>query len=657
MRSYTKKLSRISKAASRGRFGAIRRRWGLVAMVMLANAALVSGATAEILERKHGTKYSPLTQINRENVAELELAWEYHTGDLVTGAGITAFQDKPLLVEGNLIVCSTARRIIALDPKTGQERWAYNPNPGEPRPDKCRGVSVWVDEQAVEGQMCRTRLFMGTWDYRLVAIDARSGKPCGSFGDGGVVQMEPSKPMKFPGEVFALSRPAVVNDIVVVGSSVMDNQRVDAPSGRVLAFDARTGDQAWSFDPVARNPGDPAAATWGDQPAINGGGNVWSGMVVDEALDMVYLPTSSPSVDFYGGERPGDNLYTDSVVALRGTTGELVWHYQIVHHDVWDYDLPTPGLLIDYPHGGEMVPALVQNTKQGMIFIFNRETGEPLVPIEERPVPQEGSVPGERLSPTQPFPVGMPLVAPHGFSPDDVWGFTPIDEYFCRRDAEQLLYGPIYTPPSRQGTISQPSPSGGPDWGGGAYDPESHIMVVPSNTVPLISTNIPREEAPPPVRGSVDLSVGFVFANEGSPYVTTVRPFLSVFGAPCSEPPWAVLSAVDLVKQEMVWQVPLGSIEKLAPLPIPWKLGTPAVGAPLVTAGGLVFIGYSLDGKFRAFDLTTGEELWSAELPASANSVPVSYEVDGIQYIVVPAGGHTMFYPEISDAVMAYRLP
>ncbi len=615
-------------------------------------------AQAEQQARQHGTKYSPLSEINRDNVSDLQLAWTYNTGDLPTSPGLTSFQDEPLLVEGNLIVCSVSRRLIALDPETGVERWVYDPKNPALGSNKCRGVAAWTDPQAAETRACATRLFLGTSDYRLVAIDARTGRPCEDFGDGGEVRMEASKPMMIPGEVSALSRPAVVNGVVVVGSSVMDNQRVDAPSGRVLAFDAKTGAPRWSFDPVPRDSGDPAMASWIDGEPSNGGGNVWSGMVVDNALDLVYLPTSSPSIDFYGGDRPGDNRYTDSVVALRGATGEVVWHQQLVHHDIWDYDLPTQGLLIDYPHNGEMVPALVQNTKQGMIFIFNRATGEPLVPIEERPVPQQGAVPGERLSPTQPFPVGMPTLVPHHFSPDDVWGFTFIDEWLCRREAEKLLTGPIYTPPSEQGTVYLPSPSGGPDWGGGAWDPHSRMMVVPVNTVALIVKNTPREQAPKlDPTAPLDLATGFTFNNAGAPYVTTVRPFLSPLGAPCTAPPWAKLIAVDLAEKKILWEAPLGSIEKLAPVPIPWELGTPAVGAPLLTAGGLVFIGYTLDRKLRAFDTQSGAVLWSAELPASANSVPVSYEINGKQYIVVPAGGHSMFAPELGDAVMAFTLP
>ncbi len=631
---------------------------GLCALLCLAGMP----AHPDSVARNYGHKYSELDDINRENVAQLSLAWEYHTGDIPATPGLTAFEDTPVLVGDNLVVCTATRHVVALDPGSGEKRWEYDPKSPPSSTNKCRGVSVWTDPQAPGNRQCRTRLLLGTSDYRLIALDARTGKPCADFGEQGVVQMEASKPMIVPDEVSALSRTAVVNGVVVVGSSVMDNQRLDSPSGRLLAFDARTGEQRWAFDPLPRSDSSPAATTWKNGLPVHGGGNVWSGMVVDEALDLVYLPTTSPSVDFYGGERPGDNLYTDSIVALRGATGEVVWHFQVVHHDVWDYDLPTPGMLIDYPHEGKLVPALVQNTKQGLIFIFDRETGEPLVPVEERPVPQGGAVPGEQLSPTQPFPVGMPAVSPQGFSPSDAWGFTPIDKWLCRREAEKLLSGPIYTPPSEQGTIYQPAPSGGPNWGGGAYDPDSHIMVVPNNAVPLIVKHTRREDMPEPTAseegdGHADLSAGFTFANAGSAYVTTIRPFLSPLGAPCSAPPWARLTAVDLVAKKIVWEVPLGSIEDMAPIPIPWELGTPGGGAPLATAGGLVFLGFSTDNKFRAFDTRTGEVLWTADLPSSANATPVTYRYRGEQYVVVPAGGHTMWGTAIGDAVLAFKLP
>ncbi|WP_348672357.1 PQQ-binding-like beta-propeller repeat protein, partial [uncultured Abyssibacter sp.] len=326
---------------------------------------------------------------------------------------------------------------------------------------------------------------------------------------------------------------------------------------------------------------------------------------------------------------------------------------------VFDYDLPTQPLLIDYPKNGKLVPALVQNTKMGLIFVFDRATGEPLVPIVEREVPQTGKVPEEILSPTQPFPEGMPTLAPQGFSPEeDSWGFTPIDKWLCKRKARKYLSGPIYTPPSIQGTIFSPSVGGGPNWGGGAYDPDSHVMVVPSNRVPTIVRLIPREDYSSESDEQAIESMGPMrFEVDGAPYVYEISPLLSPLGAPCSEPPWAALTAVDIVKKEILWEVPLGDVGAMSPLPFSHVIGTPGAGGPLLTAGGLVFIGYTLDDYFRAFDAKTGETLWQTELPAAGTAVPVTYEVDGEQYIVIPAGGHTMYQSTLGDSVMAYKLP
>ena len=469
--------------------------------------------------------------------------------------------------------------------------------------------------------------------------------------------MDAGMPLLWSGEVAAISNPAVVNDVVVVGSAVADLQRIEAPSGRVLAFDARTGEYRWQFDPVPRDPNDPTMASWGKGTEGIGQGNVWSSMAVDQERDLVFLPTTSVSDDYYGGKRPGNNEYSTSVVALQGATGEVVWHQQLVHHNVWDYDLPARPVLIDYPVDGEMVAALVQHTKMGMIFIFNRETGEPLVPIEERPVPQKGAVPGEVLSPTQPFPVGMPLITPHGFSPDDAWGFTPLDRWLCRRKIGEFVYGPIYQPITEQGTIVAPAIGGGANWGGSAYDPDTHIMVVPTNRVPTAVRLVRREEMPELKGMQVEASGAMKFVNTGSPYVVEVIPLLSPLGAPCSQPPWAALTAVDIVRKEIVWEKPLGSIKKLAPIPIDWHLGTPGAGGPLATAGGVTFIGYSSDNMFRGLDTATGEVLWEYELPAPGTAIPFTYEIDGDQYVVIAAGGHSMFSPNLGDAVVAFKLP
>ncbi len=632
---------------------------GVLLAALTSHGVLAASATPQ--GQQMGSRYSPLDQVNRDNVAELELAWEYRTGALppgdLTGTFIS-FQDQPSLIEGNLVVCSTRRDVVALDPATGEERWSFDPGGRQVNSQKCRGVTHWVDSEAPRDAACQSRIIIAASDNRLLAMDARTGEACTDFGDNGVVTIPTSVPEMFPGEVVPASRPGLVNDVLVVGGMVADNQRQDAPSGRVMAYHARTGEHLWEFDPVPRDPDDPAMATWAHGTDGFGGGNVWTLMAADNDLDLIYLPTSAPSGDFYGGDRPGDNLYTSSVVALRGATGEVVWHHQLVRHDVFDFDLPAQPILIDYPHQGETVPALVQNTKMGLVFIFNRETGEPLVPIVERPVPQTGAAPTEALSPVQPFPEGMPPLMPQSFSPDDAWGFTFIDRWLCRRKIESLNYGSIYLPPSEQGTVFQPSAGGGPNWGGGAYDPDSYIMVVPSNRVPMVVRLLQREQADTSgIEGQAIESRGaMTFENLGGRYLFQIEPLLSPLGAPCSEPPWAALTALDIVKREILWEVPLGDLRKLAPIPVKWALGTPGAGGALVTAGGLAFIGYTLDDMFRAFDLHTGEVLWETELPAAGTAVPVTYEVDGEQYVVIAAGGHTMYASTMGDSVMAYRL-
>ena len=629
----------------------------------------MTAATSIAAEPTVGTppdaKYSSLNQINAANVGQLELAWEFHTGDVPPPKAMNAliaFEDQPSLIDGSLVICTTTRRILAVDPATGKKRWEFDPNDPKVGMRKCRGVGHWVDPQAAEGAHCKSRILFGTADYRLLAIDARDGKACEDFGDRGSVKMPISKPEIFAGEVVAASKPAIVNGVAIVGSAVADNQRVDAPSGRVLAFDARSGKPLWQFDPLPRDPNDPAAKSWAKGTAEGfGGGNVWSSMAVDEALDMVYLPTTSPSGDFFGGDRVGDNNYSSSVVALKASTGQVAWHFQFVHHNVFDYDTPSEPLLIDWKLAdGSSVPALVQNNKTGLIFVFNRATGEPLVPIEERPVPQQGAVKGEVLAKTQPFPKGMPTLAPQGFSPDDAWGFTFVDKWLCKRKIEAFNYGPAFSPASLKGTIFSPSVGGGPNWGGGAYDPASGIMVVPSNRVPTIVKLIPTAEAKIDKTQKIETGGPMSFAPTGSQYVYQVQPLLSPLMSPCSAPPWAALTAVDLANKKIVWEVPLGSIEKLLPVKPPWKMdldfGTPGAGGPLVTAGGLVFIGYTLDDSLRAFDLKSGKVLWKTDLPAAGTAIPMTYEVNGTQYVVIAAGGHSMYGSTLGDSVVAYKL-
>ena len=612
-----------------------------------------SGNWTHFAANAGATQYSPLDQIGVDNIQKLELAWVYRTGAAERHPeelARSSFAATPIVAGGSLIVCTPWSRVIALDPVTGKERWVFDPvvtltQPPEHR-SICRGVAAWRDPQAAPGAACAERLLFGTNDRRVFAIDAVTGRSCGDFGRGGELSIEPDKPQQFAGELQLNGPPAIVNGIAVIGSTVSDHVRRDAPSGVVRAFDARTGVPRWTFDPIPRDAADPAAATWKEGSAARtGAANVWSDMSVDEARDLIYLSTSSPSLDFDGRGRPGDNRYANSVVALRGATGEIVWHFQIVHHDLWDYDLPSAGLLTQLRVGGRTRDALIQVTKQGLVFAFDRETGEPLFSIEERPVPQS-DVPGEETSPTQPFPTEMPwLMAAHlegvGFAAADAWGFTPLDEALCRRRLEGHRALGLYGPPSRDGTLTYPWTTGGMNHGMRAYDPERRLLIV----------NLIR-------------TAGVLYSPPGPEPQAGLAPgsglLLSVLGAPCVGPPWGELVALDVERRRIVWRVPLGTVEKLAKLPswlpLPLKFGTPSRGGPMLTGGGLTFVAGTMDDALRAFETDTGRELWRVQLPAGGQATPMTYEADGRQYVVIAAGGHAWMQTTPGDYVLAYAL-
>ena len=663
------------KTAEVGRLASCRR-----ILRGLLCAAICAGGVASTLPAQElsypgatqaGARYSAIAEINRSNVADLEPAWVYRTGELERrGAALArqqSFQDTPMLVAGALIVCTPMGRLAALNPATGQERWVFDPNTGAkpgvvPFMPRCRGVAQWIDSTAPAGAECRHRILYGTWAFKVYAVDARTGRACSGFGDRGEIAPDPGR--KLDGDEFIefSSPPVVVGDVVVIGSAISDSVRADAPSGKVRAFDVRTGAPRWEFDPVPRSPADPAARGWrGDSARTTGAGNVWAPMAVDEERDLVFLPTSSASPDYYGGSRPGENHYANSLVTLRGASGEIVWHFQITHHDLWDTDLPAQPILIELRRSGKTIPAVVQLTKQGLVFVFNRETGEPLFPIEERPVPQ-GAVNGEWLSPTQPFPTVPPPLVAQGITPEDAWGFTLLDRWQCRKKIEALRHGAIYTPPSLQGTIYMPSFVGGANWGGGAYDPVRQLLYVNTLHAPGVVRLVPQQVAEPKGREDltlskqIDINAGVSFPQRGSPYRVETSMLVSPLGAPCTEPPWGRLTAVDLARGTIRWQVALGSIEKLLPVPIPLEWGTPSAGGAIVTAGGVVFIAGSLDDKFRAFDADTGKVLWLAKLPAGGQATPMTYTANGRQYVVLAAGGHALYQTTPGDYVLAYAL-
>jgi quinoprotein glucose dehydrogenase len=594
-----------------------------------------------------GTRFSPLATITPANVEHLVTAWQFRTGDLdarpLEAMVRTKFQATPLFVENSVIFCSPFNEVIALDPGTGAQKWRFDPKINTSyrvaNRYNCRGVAWWVDEQAAEGAACRSRIITNTNDARLIALDAKTGAPCADFGANGEIKIDIGAALDWPGEFQITSAPMVSRGVIVTGSAIGDNLRVDAPLGTVRAFDARTGRPRWSFDPLVHD-------------GINAGhANVWAPMSSDEERGLVFLPTSSPSPDFWGGKRPGNNEHADSVVALRAETGELAWSFQTVHHDVWDYDVPAQPTLARIDTGAEWRDVVIQPTKQGFVFVLDRETGKPVWPVEERAVPQGGAE-GELLSPTQPFPTHVPVLVPQTISPDDVFGVIPFrDRAVCREQLAAARNEGLYTPPSTQGTILFPFTGGGVNWGGVAFDSVNQILYANTSRAVHVVRLISRADAenfkPPP---------GHDFgAQRGAPFAMTRAVALSPLGMPCNKPPWGALVAVDLKAAKILWQSSVGTAEDRAPLGIAFNWGTPLSNGVLITAGGLVFTG-ALDAYLRAFDAKSGAELWQGRLPVPGVANPMTYAWNGEQYVVIAAGGHSESGTTIGDSVVAFRL-
>jgi quinoprotein glucose dehydrogenase len=594
-----------------------------------------------------GTRFSKLAQITPANVGNLVRAWEFRSGDLEARLPALMARTKseatPLFVEDSLIFCTPFNEVIALDPGSGAQRWRYDPKiDTSRRPGNryvCRGVAYWVDDRAAEGAACRSRIFMGTNDFRVIALDARTGVPCSDFGTNGEVTLDIGKPLVWPGEFQITSAPVVSRGVVIVGSSISDNVRLDAPLGTVRAFDARTGRPRWTWDPLVHD-GITAGHT-----------NVWAPMSADEERGLVFLPTSSPSPDFWGGKRPGNNEHSDSVVALRTETGELVWSFQTVHHDVWDYDLPAQPTLARIDTGEGMRDVVIQPTKQGFVFVLDRDTGKPVWPVEERAVPQGGAE-GEQLSPTQPFPTHVPALMPQRFSTADVFKpFPTFSRSACEARLDGLRNEGLYTPPSTQGTLEFPMTGGGVNWGGAAFDPVNQILYANTSYAIHLIKLIPGAEAealkPPP---GVDFG-----RQRGAPFAMTRAVAMSRLGLLCNRPPWGAMVAVDLKAGKILWKSPVGTTEDRAPLGIAFNWGTPLVNGVAITAGGLVFTG-AMDAYLRAFDARSGEELWQGRLPVPGTANPMTYLWKGEQYVAISAGGHSESGTSIGDSLVAFRL-
>jgi quinoprotein glucose dehydrogenase len=567
-----------------------------------------------------------------------------------------SFEDTPILADGRLYICSPFDEVSALDPGSGHQFWHFDPkiDPAVHYPNDfvCRGVTFWRNAKATS-TVCAARIFLATNDRRLIALDAATGKPCADFGTAGTMTITTVPDMVRKGEVQITSAPVVGHGIVVVGSSIDDNQRVREVRGTVHAFDAVTGSQKWSFDPIPRSPAASNAASWsGAGAAETGAANVWAPMSVDDARGLVFLPTTSPSPDFYGGMRPGDNRYADSVVALHIETGQVAWAFQVTHHDVWDYDVPAQPTLGTVTYRGHTRPAVIQTTKQGLIFTLDRETGQPLIPVQERPVPQNGA-PGEQLSPTQPFPIAPKPLSPIRARPDDAFGLTFWDRGACHDKIAKARAGAIYTPPSLQGTILYPFTGGGSNWGGLAFDSTRDVVYVNTTSAMHLVTLIPRKDFAAVDAANPNKEVS---PQTGTPYGMKREVVVSPLGMPCNPPPWGMLHAIDMHDGHVLWEVPLGTTEDLLPLSeyLLGKTGTPNFGGPIATAGGLVFIGAAMDDYLRAFDAKTGKELWRGRLPAGGQATPMTYVWQGRQYVVIAAGGHSKSGTTRGDSVVAF---
>ena len=599
-----------------------------------------------------GQRYSLAAQINIGNVKRLRPVWTYSTGDLVSKAGAlkhAAMEVTPILAGGRLYLCSPFNEAAALDPATGKPLWRFDPKLDTtiryPNAFNCRGLAYWRNPGVPLKSPCAERVFMATNDRRLFSLDAATGQTCAGFGPSGFVPAMPGARLTRPGGAQITSPPVVVAGLVIVGSSIDDNQRVVETSGAVHAFDALTGTLKWSFDPLA-----------GAKPAITAGAaNVWAPMSVDESRGLVFLPTSSASPDFYGAARPGNGGHANSVVALKAATGQVVWAFQTTHHDVWDYDVPAQPTLGVVTYKGVTAPVVLQTTKQGLLFTLNRDTGTPVIPVEERRVPQGGAI-GESLSPTQPFPIAPTPLAPNHIKANEAFGLTPWDRKACANLIGGARSDGIYTPPTTRGTILYPFTGGGSNWGGIAFDPGLQLVFVNTSSALHKVTLIPAADVAAEKRAHPGLEIS---PNTGARYGMRREILKSPLGLPCNPPPWGELSAVDMHSGKIVWRVPLGTTEDVAPGSqiIMRGTGVPNFGGPIVTAGGLVFIGAALDNYLRAFDAHNGKEIWKGRLPAGGQATPMTYVWKGRQYVVIAAGGHAMSGSKRGDKIVAFALP
>ncbi|MCJ7592955.1 MAG: pyrroloquinoline quinone-dependent dehydrogenase [Woeseiaceae bacterium] len=603
-----------------------------------------------------GGQYSAIDQIKGSNVDRLEVAWTYRSGDMAW------HEVTPIHANNTLYYCTPMNRVIALDPVTGVERWRFDPHKDEggeglieqPRQVvRCRSVAYWEATEPQPGVPCERRVFKADINGNVYAIDADTGKSCKDFG---AAKGHPGYASHWDyegngiGPRHTTSGPLVIDDLVVAAVGVEDSP-VDASDGFVRAFDVRTGELRWEFNPIPP-----------EHVHDTGAANVWSGLSADLERGLVFLPTTSPSSDFYGATRKFDIPFATATVALSAKTGEPVWHYQIVHHDLYDYDLPGHPLLVSISKDGQTREVAIQQTKQGFVFVFDRDDGAPVFPIEERPVPKS-DIAGEETSATQPFPVLPEPFTRTTLNRDDLFGMTFMGRSWCRDRFDELRYEGMFTPPSEQGTLHFPGFGGGGNWGGAAFDPESNLLIIKSMTVGTQHWLIPNpggaitpmpDEDSAAVPGSVYRS-GDGDPLPGTPYSSLTRVFEAPTGVPCTPPPWGTLTAIDMDSGKIRWQRPFGRTKRYG-MTFPESWGSAIIGGPIVTGGGLIFMAASMDKKFRALDVNSGKELWQAELPYAGMAVPMTYMAAGKQYVVIAAGGNRRTFTEEGDAIVAFAL-
>ncbi|MED5294164.1 MAG: glucose/quinate/shikimate family membrane-bound PQQ-dependent dehydrogenase [Pseudomonadota bacterium] len=618
-----------------------------------------------------GQRYSPLNQITPENVGDLELAWQYQTGDLKgpDDVGETTYEATPLKIGNGLFLCTPHNWLVALDADSGEKLWQYDakvPAESSRQHQTCRGVSYLPpasgDEDALdvavmdapseslEPIQCDAQLFMPTSDARLLAVDPATGALCENFADNGELDLMHNMPFKQSGFYYSTSPPVVANGLVVVAGAVNDNYAVNSPSGVIRAYDARTGELRWNWD--SGNPQETAPIAE-DETYATSSPNSWSVASADEELGLIYFPMGNRTPDQLGQFRSeAEETYATSVVALRLDSGEVEWVQQFVHHDLWDMDTPAQPSLVDLDTDEGMQPALVVPTKQGDVYVLNRATGEPIFPITEEPAPQ-GTIEGDFAAPTQ--PKSALNFRPPTLREADMWGGTLVDQMICRIQFRSLRYEGQYTPPSEQGTIVFPGNFGVFNWGSVAVDPKRQVMFGMPLYLAFTSTLVPKEGAD---LGETNQGEQGLNENAGADYAVELKPFLSPLGVPCQQPPWGYVAGTDLRTGEVAWQHKNGTIEDMTALPLPFKMGVPGIGGPVITDGGVAFLAAAVDDYFRAYDLTTGEQLWESRLPAGGQATPMTYlNSKGEQMVVLVAGGHGSIGTTIGDYVMAYKLP